>query len=103
MLCSGDASRRLLVAGRQFVGVVGSMSWLLVRRFRLPGGLQTAARTSWMSCWMTDSCIVISSMVVGEAKRSGEGGARMASCSSIFHVRESTAALRAAVSSLDAR
>jgi hypothetical protein len=56
-----------------------------------------------MSCWMTDSCIVISSIVAGAAKRSGAGGAGMASRSSIVHVRESTAAWRAAVSSLEAR
>jgi hypothetical protein len=54
-----------------------------------------------MSCCMTDSCIVISSMVVGEAERSGEGGAGMAICSSIFHDKVSTAALRAPVSCLD--
>jgi hypothetical protein len=32
-LCSGDASRCLLAASHQFVGIVGSASWLLVRRF----------------------------------------------------------------------
>jgi hypothetical protein len=45
-LCSSDASRGHCVAGLLFVGVVGSFCWPLVRRFRLPGGLQTAARIS---------------------------------------------------------
>jgi hypothetical protein len=49
-LCSGDASRFLLVAGRWFVGVVGPVFWSLPRRFLLPGGLRTAARISWISC-----------------------------------------------------
>jgi hypothetical protein len=52
---------------------------------------------------MTESCIIISSMVVQEAIRSGEGGARMVMFSSILVVRASTAALSAPVSSLDAR
>jgi hypothetical protein len=81
--CSGDAFRCLLVAGHRFVGVVGLLSWLLVCHFLLPGGLWTASMMSWMSCCMTDSCIVISSMVVEEAMRSGEGGAGMAMCWSI--------------------
>jgi hypothetical protein len=102
MLCSGDASHRLLVAGHQFVGVVGSASWLLVHRFLLPGGLRTASRTSWISCCTMDSCIVISSIMVEEAKTSGEGGGRMAICSSIFRDKVSPAAMRAAVSCLDA-
>jgi hypothetical protein len=88
MLCSGDASRHLLVAGHWFIGVAGSTSWLLVPRFLLPGGLRTACRTSWMSCCMTDSCIVISSIVVEEAVRSGEGGAGVAICLSNFCVRK---------------
>jgi hypothetical protein len=102
-LCSGNASRCLLVAGRQFIGVVGSASWLLVRRFLLPGGLRTASRTSWMSCCTTESCIVISSIAVEEVAVSGEGGVVVAMVSSILFIRASTAALRAAVSSLDAR
>jgi hypothetical protein len=55
-----------------------------------------------MSCCMMDSCIVISSIVVEEAMRCGEGGAGMAICSSIFHDKVSTVALRAADSCLDA-
>jgi hypothetical protein len=43
-LCSGDASRFLLVAGHWFVGVVGPVFWSLPRRFLLPGGLRTASR-----------------------------------------------------------
>jgi hypothetical protein len=100
-LCSGDAARCLLVAGHQFVGVVGSVSWLLVYRFLLLGGLRTASRTSWISCYMTDSCIVISSMVVEEAMISGEGGAETAVCSLSLCVRVSTAPWRAAVSFLE--
>jgi hypothetical protein len=38
-LCSSDAACCLLVASLQFVGMVGSVSWLLVRHFLLPGGL----------------------------------------------------------------
>jgi hypothetical protein len=56
-----------------------------------------------MLCCIIDSCIVISSIMVGEAERSSEGGARMVSGSLIFPVRVSMAALRAAVSSLDAQ
>jgi hypothetical protein len=51
---------------------------------------------------MTDSCIVISSIVVEEAERSGEGGAGMAIYSSIFRDKVSTVAVRAAVSCLAA-
>jgi hypothetical protein len=101
-LCSGDASRCLLVASHRFVGVAGSASSLLVHRFLLPGGLRTASRTSWMSCCTTESCIVISSIVVEEVAVSGEGGTVVVMVSSILFVRVSTAALRAAVSSLDA-
>jgi hypothetical protein len=79
-LCSGDAAHCLLGAGHRFVGIVGSVSWLLVHHFLLPGGLQTMSRRSWMSSCMTDSCIVISSIVVEEAVRSGEGGPGMAMC-----------------------
>jgi hypothetical protein len=39
MLCSGDASHHLLVIGHWFVGIVGSVSWLLVHCFLLLGGL----------------------------------------------------------------
>jgi hypothetical protein len=101
-LYSGDASHCLLVASHQFVGIVGSVSWLLVCRFLLQGGLRTASRTSWMSCCMTESCIVISSIVVGEDMVAGEGGMVVVMVSSILFIRASTAALRAAVSSLDA-
>jgi hypothetical protein len=97
-LCSGDAAYCLLVAGLQFVSIVGSVSWLLMHHFLWPGGLRTASRTSWMSCFMTDSCIIVSSIMVEEAVRSGEGGARMVIYSSNFCIRVSTAALRAAVS-----
>jgi hypothetical protein len=45
-LCSGDASRCRWVASHLFIGVVGSLSWSLVRHFLLPGGLRTASRTS---------------------------------------------------------
>jgi hypothetical protein len=100
-LCSGEAAHCLLFAGLRFVGVVGSASWLLVRRFLLPGGWRNAARTSWISCCTTDSCIVISSIVVEEAMSSGEGGAEMAVCSSSLHVRLSTAAWRTAFSFLE--
>jgi hypothetical protein len=102
-LGSGDGSRCHWVTGRLFIGVVGSMFWSLVRRFLLPGGLQTASRMSWMSCWTWESCIVISSIAVEEAMVSGQGGAEMMVFSSSFFIRASTAALRAAVSSLDAR
>jgi hypothetical protein len=45
-LCSGDVSLGHWVASRQFVGIVGSLSWLLVRHFLLPGGLRMVSRTS---------------------------------------------------------
>jgi hypothetical protein len=45
-LCSGDASRGRWVAGHLFVGIVSALSWPLVRRFLLLGGLRTASRTS---------------------------------------------------------
>jgi hypothetical protein len=102
-LCCGDASQCCWVAGHRFVGVVGSVSWLLVHCSLLPGGLRTASRMSWMLCWMTESCIVISSIVVEEVTVSSEGGTVVAMVSSILFVRASTAAFRAAVSSLDAR
>jgi hypothetical protein len=55
-----------------------------------------------MSCWICDSCIVISSIAMEEVAVSGEGGTVMAMCSSSFFVRVYIADLRAAVSSLDA-
>jgi hypothetical protein len=100
-VCCGDAARCLLVAGHRFVGIVGSLSGLLVRRFLLPGGLRMASRTSCMSCWTWESCIVISSIAVEEVAVSGEWGAVVAMVSLILFVRVSTAALRAALSSLD--
>jgi hypothetical protein len=73
-LCSGDASRCHWVAGRQFVGIVGLLSWLLVHHVLLPGALRTSSRTSWISCWMWESCFVISSIAVEEVAVPGEGG-----------------------------
>jgi hypothetical protein len=102
-LCSGDALHCLLVASCWFIGVVGSASWLLVRHFLLLGGLQTASRTSWISCYTTESCIIISSIVVEEVMVAGEGGMVVVIVSLILFIRVSMAALRAAVSSLDAR
>jgi hypothetical protein len=45
-LCSGDTSHCYSVAGHLFIGVIGSLSYPLVRRFLLPGGLRTASRMS---------------------------------------------------------
>jgi hypothetical protein len=53
-----------------------------------------------MSCCMTDSCIVISSIILEEAVISGQGGPEMAVCSLSVYMRVSTVALRAAVSIL---
>jgi hypothetical protein len=101
--CSGDASLCCWVAIYLFIGIIGSLSWPLVYRFLLPGGLPTASRTSWISFWTWDSCIVISSIAVEVVAVSGEGGADMAMFSSSFFIRESTAASSTAVSSLEAR
>jgi hypothetical protein len=92
-LCSGDASWCRWVASFLFIGIVGSLSWLLVRRFLLPGGLRTVFRTSWISYSTWESYIIISSIVVEAVAVSGEGGMVVAMFSSSFFVRVSTAAL----------
>jgi hypothetical protein len=102
-LCSSDASCGHCVAGYPFIGIIGSLFWLLVHYFLLPGGLHTASRISYMSCWMWDSCIVISSIALEVVAVSGEGGVDMAIFSSSFFVRVSTADFNTAVSSLEVR
>jgi hypothetical protein len=101
-LCSGDTSLRCWVAGCLFVGIIGSLSWPLVHHFILLGGLHTASRMSWMSFWTWDHCIVISCIMVEVIAVPGDGGADMAVRSSSVFVRESTAALSSAVSSMEA-
>jgi hypothetical protein len=52
-LCSGDTSHGLLVAGYWLVGVVGSVSWLLVSHFLLLGGVRMAEGEEWKIVFRT--------------------------------------------------
>jgi hypothetical protein len=100
-LCSSDTSCFLLGAGHWFISIVGPVFWSLPHHFLLLGGLQMASSTSWISCWMWESCIVISSIAEGEVTMSRRGRARIIMHLTSCFVRVSTVALRAAVSAVD--
>jgi hypothetical protein len=100
-LCCGKVLHCLLVTGHWFVGIVGTVSWLLVCRFLLPAGLQMASRMFWISCWIWESCIIIFSMAEGEVMGSGRGWAGKMTYSLSYFIRVSTVALRAAVLVVD--
>jgi hypothetical protein len=100
-LYSSDVSHSYCIVGQLFIGIISSLSWPLACHFLLLGWLQTASRTSWILLRPQDSCIIISFIIVEVVAVSGEGGVDMVVLSSSIFIRESTAALSIAVSSLE--